>query len=376
MRRRVPLGPLLPVAFLVLLAAQGPQECVDDVGSDDETSLIVESNDSIFSKNVWHDGGGVSTQVQETQVFTYRLNPDLPLTVSCGDPTRPTDTGPCLPPPQTFDFRLYPPPGGPLQVHLDAAAEASGGGFSINWSVAKASAQVSVPPVVLEAEGTWRFNFLTAFPTDLPSGAVFRAYPISWGGATSESKCSLTIEGAGAAPIVVLADGTPTLVLITGTPGVAIPLTLEHRCTVSFPDDCNAGSDPSCLPLNLAGEAAGAFVVEIQGQPTQCRRPLDCNSSAPFCVNGTCRSGSEGAQCQHAGHCSPGLGCSRDFRCHDGDPGDPCEADFDCPNSQACVTRVCRAGEVGDFCTEDADCAPTSPLCSISPGGTIGDCAL
>jgi Cys-rich repeat protein len=359
------------LACTTLIASDGPRFCSD--GTNDE--VIIGSTGDILNNGDSYPGTTFTPVVWEdlTVEFDEPLGGTL-ATDSCGGPSDPG--GPCPEFPLPFVFRADSVPGAPGTFTIEARSDPGAHGFRVDWAAATDASGSDLPALDLSIAGTWAANAVPSSPAGKPSVAIIRAYEISWGAAASQSSCTLALHPPSGADIIVPTDGTPLRLEFNGPPFVTIPFTLEHACTFTLPDDCS-GAPPgsSCVPLDQAGQAAGAFVVELTQPFARCTSSRDCGVDSPFCVNRECTTGDEGARCQHAGHCDAGLLCGPDFQCHRGDATDPCDAPFDCPHARDCVLARCSAGELGDSCSVDSGCAPTAPFCTIQKGAAAGQCA-
>lgn len=253
-------------------------------------------------------------------------------------------------------------------------------GFRVDWSISQtpdgSGASAALVTTTLEADARFGSRYFQSF-SSAQNGIEVAAYDVKWGGAgTVLRTCTLEVTVQGQAPVIVPANGTPTLVLYDASSAPAgLPVEYALRCDVVLPNDC--ADVPPGTPCQLVAppfDVAGHLAVEIGSPRRTCRSDAMCDAAAPFCVSGTCREGTEGARCNNPLDCAAGLFCGGNGRCVDGGAGDVCQSDLDCPNAAGCAQLFCRDGNEGDYCDDASDCSAGAPFCVRPAGQFTGFC--
>jgi hypothetical protein len=168
---------------------------------------------------------------------------------------------------------------------------------------------------------------------------------------------------------------------------------VEGECKTDLPQVCSPFESTgdmmcflSCEPSDVQGAGMDdeqAFCQEHASHEFICRSSGGGSGNRKVCVPGDC---GVGADCTDAQHCAAGLECLGDFDGgYCGTTG--CQADGDCPQDSACVSRgdtnyclklcatapdctFCRHHDVAATCSdgvEFVDAGATGPVC-VPPG--------
>ncbi len=114
---------------------------------------------------------------------------------------------------------------------------------------------------------------------------------------------------------------------------------------------CSDGADGAACgaPFDCQSDVCVDGVCGPRGEGEPCSFPGDCTSNA--CVDSVC---APDGSCAGQG-CSAGEICFADV-CQAGVEGDPCALEFHCGIGLACVGDTCYDGSEGDPCDSSVDC--------------------